>query len=78
MVLEDGVYRNKFQPWLEFQMDPRKLFFGWLGCAEELCFDECLLSNSKVWSQHPTGVCMTLIMGLSFGNGNFEFLVEFI
>ena len=52
--------------------------FGWPGHAEKLCFDKCLLFNDKVRSRHPMGICITLVMVLSFGNGGFEFLVEFI
>ena len=37
--LEDRVYRNEFQPWLEFQMDPRtsqKAFWMAGSCGRTL------------------------------------------
>ena len=32
--------------------------------------------EGDVQSRHPTGISMTLLMALSFGNGSFEFLVS--
>ena len=51
---------------------------GWSGGLEELCFDESLLSDNEIqgWSSFCIGG--TLISELSFGNGGFKFLMEFV
>ena len=51
---------------------------GRTGGMEELSFDEGLLTNDEIGDQHIFIVCWALVTALSFGNGNFEFLVKFV
>ena len=40
----------------------------WAGRAEELCFDESLLSDGEVGRRNASGISGSLIAELSFGN----------
>ena len=51
---------------------------GWAGGAEELGFDEGLLSNNEVWSRDASSIGQTLITELSLGDGSLEFLMKFV
>ena len=45
---------------------------------EELSLYKCLLTNDEIGLGHSSGISWTLIMELSFRNGSFKFLVEFV
>ena len=51
---------------------------GWSGGAEELGFDEGLLSNDEVQSWDASGISRALVTELSLGDSSLEFLVKFV
>ena len=51
---------------------------GWTGGAEELGFDEGLLSDDEVWGRDAFSIGRALVTELSLGDGSLEFLMKFV
>ena len=51
---------------------------GWLGSVEELCTNECLLSDLEVRSREALFVCRSLVLLLGCRDLGLEFLVQCI
>ena len=51
---------------------------GWTGGAEELGFDEGLLSDDEARGRDAFSIGRALVAELSLGNGSLEFLVKFV